>query len=324
MTRKSTFLGSIFLDWDLRNPDGVINDRAKTQSQWETGVINTLQLLYSTPPCRSSTAVIDALRATGKTVTIVPFTLKPHDTAGERLKAKLNAGAVADDIPAATVPGKRSDELPDWAYQQIAAAPEGPERDKVIARFSGTGAGSDSKLYFTAQDWATASGAAGLDAVDETLLHELVHSLRQAKGQEDPDHLLAPFPVLRGGEKDDRGNDTPQTQLSQRYDTLEEFAAIVITNIYRSENGRQGLRRHHLVDDNQKDPPLAPPLTNPRTFLTVWRAQLERLQRELPLLCDQIAPIDCPFNPLFELYAAQNRFAPGTRRVLAKPWADPR
>jgi hypothetical protein len=106
--------------------------------------------------------------------------------------------------------------------------------------------------------------------------------------------------------------------LSQRYDTLEEFAAIVITNIYRSENGREGLRRHHLLDEKGKDPPLSPPLTNPRTFLIVWRPQLERLQSELPLLCNQVAPIDCQFNPLFELYAAQNRFAPGTRRVIPR------
>ena len=108
------------------------------------------------------------------------------------------------------------------------------------------------------------------------------------------------------------------------YDTLEEFAAIVITNIYRSENGRQGLRRDHLVDQDIKDQPLSPPLTNPRTFLTVWRAQLERLQSELPHLCNQLARIECPFNPIFELYAAQNRFAPGSRQVLPTPWADPR
>jgi hypothetical protein len=129
---------------------------------------------------------------------------------------------------------------------------------------------------------------------------------------------LAPFPLLRGGEKNADGRDTPQTRLSQRYDTLEEFAAIVITNIYRSENGREGLRRHHLLDEKGKDPPLSPPLTNPRTFLIVWRPQLERLQSELPLLCNQVAPIDCQFNPLFELYAAQNRFAPGTRRVIPR------
>lgn len=324
MANKPTFIKNIALDWELRDSNGVLNERVKSQGQWEDGVVGTLKLLALSPPCLTSSAVIKALSAVGKGVTIIPFTLKPNETALGKLPAKLNAGAIADDVPAATMPGKLSDELPDAAIKAIAATPEGPERDKLVDGLRGTGAGSSSKLFFTAQDWAPATGAAWLDAVDETLLHELVHSLRQAKGQEDPDHLLAPFPVLRGGEKGTDGKETPQSPLSQRYDTREEFAAILFTNIYRSENGRQGLRQHHLVDEKQKDPPLSPQLSNPRNFLTVWRPQLEQLQRELPQLCDDIAAIDCPFNPVFELYAAHNRFAPGTRRVLPKAWADPR
>jgi len=324
MAAQSTFINCIFLDWDRRDPDGIINKGVKTRGQWEGGARNTLELLYLCPPCKTSIAVIDAIKASGKTVTIIPFTLKPSQTAIGRIKDKVNAGAVADDQPAGTVLGKLPDELPDWVYHQIAGTPPGPERDKLVNSYLGTGTGSSSSLSFTAQDWSPASTHVGLDADDETLLHELVHSLRQAKGQEDPDRLKAPFPVLRGGEKTSAGMDTTQNSISQIYDTLEEFAAILITNIYRSENGRQGLRRDHLVDKDMNDQPLFPPLTNPRTFLTVWRAQIEQLQAKQPHLCDQIATIDCPFNPLFELYAAQNRFAPGTRQVIANAWADPR
>ena len=204
---------------------------------------------------------------------------KPSQTAIGRIKAKLNAGAVADDQQAGTVPGKLPDELPDWVYKLIAATPPGPERDKLVKSYQGTGTGSSSSLSFTAQDWSPASTHVGLDADDETLLHELVHSLRQAKGQEDPDRLKAPFPVLRGGEKTSAGMDTPQNSLSQIYDTLEEFTAILITNIYRSENGRQGLRRDHLVDKDMNHQPLFPPLTNPRTFLTVWRCSSSSFRR---------------------------------------------
>jgi hypothetical protein len=324
MARKSTDLRNIYLDWDAQDPAGVINAKVKTQQQWEDAVLAVLYGLCKGDPPASSKAVIDALIATGKEVVIVPFTLKSFNTNLAGAPSKVNAGAVADDIPAATVRGKLSDELPDSVIQQIAQTPEGPARDKVVDSYRGTAAGSSSHLYFTPPDWAAASAAAGFDAVDETLLHELVHSLRQAKGLEEPDRLFAPFAVLRGGEKDANGRPTPQTPLSQVYDTLEEFAAIVITNVFRSESGRQGLRRAHLVDSTGNDPPLPPQLSNPRNFLTVWRPQLERLQRELPVLCDQLAAIDCPFNPIFELYNAQNRFAPGGRTVLSRAWADPR
>jgi hypothetical protein len=324
MARKSTDLLNIYLDWTARDPDGVINPKVKSQQDWEDAVVAVLSGLCTGAAPASSKLVIVALTATGKEVVIVPFTLKSFNTAIAGAPSKTNAGAVADDKPAATVKGKLSDELPDASIQQIAATPAGPQRDKLVDSYRGTAAGSNSHLYFTPQDWTPSSAAAGFDAVDETLLHELIHSLRQAKGQEEPDRLYAPFAVLRGGEKDANGTPTPQTQYSQVYDTLEEFAAIVITNIYRSQSGRQGLRRAHLLASNGTDPPLPPQLCNPRSFLAVWRPQLERMQRELPALCDQLAQIECPFNPIFELFNAQNRFAPGGRNVLATAWFDPR
>ncbi len=305
MAPRTTILGNnvLRLDWDLRDPDGIINAKAQNRQQWEGGVNNTLIALYSSPPCQTSAAVIDEIVKAGtkksETVTIVPWTRKSWEMPIRGLPDdKLNSGAVADDKPGSTVSGKLSDELPDSVLKQIAATPEGPQRDKLIASYLGTGSGSSSKIYFTAQDWAPSTQGAGLDAADETLLHELVHSLRQEQGQEDPDTLTAPF-----------------AQQRQAYSTLEDFAAIVITNIYRSENGRQGLRRHHLSNPNAKDDYLFFPLTNARNFLTMWRPQLQRLQAELPVLCRKIAEVDCHFNPFFELYVSQNRFAPGTRRV---------
>jgi hypothetical protein len=139
----------------------------------------------------------------------------------------------------------------------------------------------------------------------------LIHSLRQEEGQEDPDRLNADFKVLQ----------MPNRPLSQIYDTVEEFAAIVITNVYRSEKGRPGLRAHHVANPDGSDPPLVYPLTNPRNFLSVWRRQLIRLATDLSFLCNKVAAIDCPFNPIFELYAALDRFAPGGRAVVNKSWA---
>jgi hypothetical protein len=133
----------------LRDRDGVIHAAAKTQDQWEKGVIYTFECLYQDPPCETSKAVIDALKATSKTVVIVPFTLKSYETAIRNLPAKLNAGAKADNAPDATVRGKLSDELDDSVLRQIAVTPDGPEREKLIARSLGTAAGSNSHLYFT-------------------------------------------------------------------------------------------------------------------------------------------------------------------------------
>ena len=157
MAAKNTFINCITYDWDARDTDKFFNDRSMTRDRWEGGVRDTLELLGLRPPCQSSSAVIDALKATGKTVTIIPFTMNSWEIADGRLKAKLNAGAVANDKMKATVPGKRSDELPNWVIDQIKNTPIGPERDKLEASLQGTGEGSDSTLSFNAQDWAPAS-----------------------------------------------------------------------------------------------------------------------------------------------------------------------
>ena len=306
MSRKSTFLDSVFLDWDQRDPNGGFDGKVRGRTDWEDGVIESLEALYRVPPCDTSQAVIDDLVRTGKSkatsVTIVPFTLKSWETAMDRLRAKVNAGAVADDVPAATTAGRLSDELPTSALQQIAGAPVGPQRDQVRQKYLGTARGSSSHLYFTAQFFANPSPAVGLDAADETLLHELIHPLRQEKGQEEPDHLKASNRLMQGGEMDDSGSPTPVTALSQVYDTLEEFTAILFTNIYRSENGRRGLRSQHIADAQGQDAPLPWPLTKPRNFLTFWRPQILRLSMELPYLCKKVSQVVCPFNPLLELY----------------------
>jgi hypothetical protein len=47
MAPKITILGNnvLKLDWDLRDPDGIINAKAQNRQQWEDGVNNTLMLL---------------------------------------------------------------------------------------------------------------------------------------------------------------------------------------------------------------------------------------------------------------------------------------
>jgi hypothetical protein len=132
---------------------------------------------------------------------------------------------------------------------------------------------------------------------------------------EDSFPLDAPFEILRRGSGSitqlmTHTTSTQPNRHSQIYKEYEEFVAILVTNIYRSENKRVGLRRDWVGDQE-----LVFPLTNARNFLTVWRPQIDRLCGEMHLLCNQLAAVECAFNPIFELYAAQNRFLPGGRRV---------
>ena len=173
----------------------------------------------------------------------------------------------------------------------------------------GTGGGSSTRITFTAQDWSTVSQTNQPDIVDEVLLHELIHALRQAMGKEDDATLSAPFERQRRIDNASNYNQLDD-KYAQSYQNLEEFIAVLLTNIYRSEKSRIGLIRDHAGDYF-----LAPPLTNPRNFLIVWRPQIVRMCNEMPMLCNAIASVNCYFNPIFELYAADDRFIPGGRGV---------
>jgi hypothetical protein len=125
----------IYLDWDASVRDDI------TGSEWESGVLDTIQDLLL-PPCQSSTAVLDAIGRAGKGVTISPER-KPL------MPGKSDANAHADPIDpvAATIAG---------------GTPDPPQGD-----LRGTGKGSDVILKFTAQDWEPSSATASLKAVDE-------------------------------------------------------------------------------------------------------------------------------------------------------------
>jgi hypothetical protein len=290
MGRERTCVKGIFTD-DSRNLDHLTD---MSPDKWVQGVRDTLCALQ-TGPCATSRAILDGITDSGKEVTIIPAFKRPPIWA-------RNAYAEPLDTRTATAPGKPT---------------EGPPGEV------GEGGGSGGDVQFVAQDWDPVTSAAfSLDAVDEVLLHELVHSLRQALGQEDNSPLPPPMSCMgRGGITDFSRPETnlnyqtlpPPTSITQLYDNLEEFAAILITNIYRSENRRLGLVRDHLATpDSQPNGPRDPrgttnslgwPLTKPRNFMTLWKAQITRLSVELDVehVASMIANVDCAFNPFREL-----------------------
>ena len=143
---------------------------------------------------------------------------------------------------------------------------------------SGSGAGSDSVIDYSATMW-TEYGPARLSGTrgpgfepDEVLIHELVHAAREMRGVE---YLL---PVTGG------------------YDTQEEFLGVVVTNIYLSEKGQTVFARNHGTGV----------LKHPEAFLDARihpspRVLLERFRLAQPAFWDalvRIGPAAARFNPV--------------------------
>jgi hypothetical protein len=310
MAPKESFIEGIFYDEipdsEELNPHPAYAmtpaELTAVRDAWIRGVRATLRLLHDDMPCATSRAIFDGIKASGKAVTIVPSATRP--VGPDRRMG--NAYAEPDDFQTATAPGKMT---------------ENYRKDPRL----GVGGGSNSTIYFNPQDWDSAdSTPVTFKAVDEVLLHELVHALRQTLGQEDNARLPPPRSDMGlGGATELEGNPTTPwpapTTITQVYNNVEEFVAILITNIYRSENRRDGLVRDHLGPQPlQGEPPDTPehpfrdpeekttrlgwPLTKPRNFMTLWKPQISQLFRDLDRVhvATKIANVACDFNPFAE------------------------
>lgn len=143
---------------------------------------------------------------------------------------------------------------------------------------------------------------------DATLLHEIVHAMRDTTGHriadnETIDAIVHP-PHLTN----------PKVRSHLFFGDRGEFNAIVITNTYRSEIEPQraisGMHRsilllrkdHHIGHGHMA-------LQAPDTFHLNSKVKhyLSMLYREQRDVCDQIAAVDCPFNPLRGHKLSQSR-----------------
>jgi hypothetical protein len=161
---------------------------------------------------------------------------------------------------------------------KVTITPSGPRDERLPGRPDSTGAGWDGagELQFIAQDHDNPDRAATLHLADEDLLHELVHAMRTFGGITDLRDLPAKPP-----------------NESQDYNNYDDFCAIVIANIYRSENRRPGLRKDH--QEPTRD--LGRTYSDPRQFASLWRDPLLLMQRQLGSIFTKIAMVQCPFNP---------------------------
>jgi hypothetical protein len=131
------------------------------------------------------------------------------------------------------------------------------------------------RVWFTTQDFLgpQTSGA----FADEELLHEIFHSLRCASGIQDK-----------------WTNDKLKAAL---YDDQEEFYAILVANIYRSEMKRQGVRANHHsystlsgVRRTRENDSVV--------FYDAWRPLIDKLIGEMRPLCQALAKVQCAYNPI--------------------------
>lgn len=145
------------------------------------------------------------------------------------------------------------------------------------------GRGSSTLITISPSDWTghmpELPGAVGGytgpgTAVDELLLHEVFHGLRHMAG----------LRMKRGvpGQKE--------------YHNFEEFYAILIANIYRSELGRSGLRADHAGFYTLGDVGIV--------SQDAWmkhkfnRGHLRKLGNQMPDLWDALAKVKAAFNPI--------------------------
>jgi hypothetical protein len=98
----------------------------------------------------------------------------------------------------------------------------GVMRDAAGRLMFGTGGGSNSVIWYTAGMWTEKRRPSGPGhQPDEVLYHELVHASRQLRG------VMDQMPVNKG------------------YDNIEEYLAVVLTNIYLSDKGQDVFRGSH-------------------------------------------------------------------------------
>ena len=224
----------------------------------------------------------EILRQAGKKMRIMPYmdgvnSLSPTDTKDQaiaKLKQNFNATAGPTDWSKSAPKG------------QTVLQCGGPTQNQQIGTLVGDGTGSDVVVNFTPAMWTKGDVTAAFGAAnaagpgvrkEEILLHEMVHGMRQMTGTA----RCAAVPDNPG------------------MDTVEEFMAIVISNVYRSEQNLPGLRADHwgfaalsadLSDSNKF-------VNNSKDGATSNSKRLQQLKHEHPQLCENLKKVQATFNP---------------------------
>jgi hypothetical protein len=141
----------------------------------------------------------------------------------------------------------------------------------------------------------------GFEQPDDVLFHELVHALRGMRG------------VWKDQPVKGRGGRFGRTDLNRiPFDRIEEFYAVLLTNIYVSEQRRGTTAVRLEYDgtfrnfDNLPPDPNAPwvnrelgvRLTDDEAYYQAYAGEIDALFGEMKDVADAFAAVDCAFNPL--------------------------
>ena len=211
-----------------------------------------LDIIYT----RSTGRAVMAEMTTGPATMIFPFDFLPARL-WRRDEKMVNDGAM---IGAMTMP------LPNVRSMAAGTIPGVPicgttvDGEHVCVAATGTGASVD--IFFTSSQFDD-----GNESADEALLHELVHASRYKKG------ISHQFPMSGG------------------YGNQEEFLAVLVANMYRSERTPTRLfdYQHNLIGGGSfLDTALSP---TPRLVISLMRSND-------PTLFASLARLQAPFNPI--------------------------
>lgn len=226
------------------------------KANYEAEIHHALKVMFKS--FSSSRIITEIAKRPSRTIVIRPRAIPKPGPDEDAESAQFNA---------TTTPDKPRDGI-----LRGEAAPE-PDEDVYTTKTMGTGAGSNVVITINPgvySDYGKTSPAY-LGRSDDVLAHELVHGLSQISGRN---------AATMGG--------------PAGYGNLEEFSAVVVANVYRSE--KQGaaafLRSGH--DDSR----LPASLSNSRAFYAKYKVFLDQVYRNLPGLSRELsAGTGIAFNP---------------------------
>jgi hypothetical protein len=242
---------------DSRSQDEQIKTAAK--KEFETGIFN---LLLQISHLQSGRAIMKEIRRLGRWIRIVPYIPEGEDWTG------------ASERPYNETAGTRKH----WLKRDN-------DGDVYAKRERGSGLGSACEIKFITPGLAARLRTPAaiktptkmpdpLAKADEILVHEMVHAIRDLAG------VSARCRVPR----------------QPRYDNFEEFYAIVVANVFRSECGRKEVRNdnHHAFESMS---------VGGKGFLALQfnRIHMQRFCRQHPFLAAELSSVSAYFNPFQHL-----------------------
>jgi len=275
----------------------------KSPAQYESAVVARLDQILNKQTGR---ALLRAIAANGKSrnkkVRIIPYTEDDEDNA---VAVPVDGWEGRDAAPAgATVYRGGTDDPTTKADERF-----------ETTFWKGLGLGSNVDLEYNPdpkdptpvcpRDGKTTSGPCRLvwgvadHGKDDQLLHELVHAMREGRGQL---------------------NQVP-TENSD-YDNEEEFFAILIANIYLSEQGKKFLRADHhgfavlSADLNSSEKFLGKGISPPSRAQLENRRLVGKLCTEDWIMCQEIGDfVNADFNPIREYLRKSELYPTDPRQV---------